>query len=190
MNKSKKPTRRAGKEREKLRSSVFLGSVVLHSALGTCDRLRTASGVVKDKRLRGVGYNGSVSGLAHCDDIGHLMVEGHCLRTRHGEKNLISNTDREHLRGAKVIVIGTPCLDCLKDLAHEGVAEVNYTGTYNNSIGKEHIEYIAKEKGMVLKYLNVDFADLFQELFNNLSRKGGILEWAGYKLEVVKKKIK
>ena len=190
MNKSNKSAGRAGKEREKLRFSVFVGSVALHSALGTCDRLRVAAGAIKNKRLRGVGYNGSVSGLKHCDEVGHLMVEGHCLRTRHGEKNLISNTDREHLRGAKVIVTGTPCLDCLKDLAHEGVAEVHYTGTYDNSIGKEHIKQIAKEKGMVLKYHNIDFADLFQELFDSLVKKGGILGRAGYRLEVTKKKIK
>lgn len=176
------------KDRGKLRFNVFLGSVALHSALATCDRLRTASGAIKDKRLRGVGYNGSVSGLAHCDEVGHLMVEGHCLRTRHGEKNLISNTDREHLKGAKVIVVGTPCLECLKDLAHEGVAEVCYAGSYNNSIGKEHITKIAKEKGMILKNVNVDFADLFQELFDNLSQKGGVLERAGYKLKIKKEK--
>jgi len=177
------------KDRERLRSNVFLGSVVLHSALGTCDRLRTASGAIKDKRLRGVGYNGSVSGLAHCDDIGHLIVDGHCLRTRHGEKNLVSNTEREHLRGSKVIVVGTPCLECLKDLAHEGVAEVHYATTYDNSIGKEHIEKIAREKGMTLKNIKIDFANLFQELFDNLAKKGGVLERAGYRLEVSKKKI-
>ena len=176
-------------DREKLRFSVFLGSVILHSALGTCDRLRTASGAIKDKRLRGVGYNGSVSGLAHCDEVGHLIVEGHCLRTRHGEKNLISNTDREHLRGAKVIVIGTPCLDCLKDLAHEGVAEVHYTGTYDNSIGKEYISRVAKEKGMLLKYHNIDIAELFQGLFDNLYKKGGVLARAGYRLKIKKEKL-
>lgn len=178
------------KDREKLRSSVFLGSVVLHSALGTCDRLRVASGAINDKRLRGVGFNGSVSGLDHCDDVGHLMVDGHCLRTRHAEKNLISNTEREHLKGAKVIVTGTLCLDCLKDLAHEGVAEVYYTGKYANSAGNKYNQKLAKEKGIVLKYQKVDYADLFQNLFNSLAVKGGVLERAGYRLKIKKEKLK
>ena len=61
---------------------------LLMSVLATCDRLRTASSAEKDKRLRGFGYNGSVSGDGHCDDVGHLMVDGHCERTLHGEENL------------------------------------------------------------------------------------------------------
>ena len=81
-------------------------------------------------------------------------------------------------------------MECLKDLAHEGVAEVCYIGNYNNSKGKEYIEKIAHEKGMILKNINVDFADLFQDLFDNLSNRGGVLERAGYRLEIVKKKIK
>lgn len=176
------------KKREKLRLNVFLGSIALHSALATCDRLRTASGAIKDKRLRGVGYNGSVSGLAHCDEAGHLIVDGHCLRTRHGEKNLISNTDREHLKGSSVVVVGTPCLDCLKDLAHEGVVEIHYVGAYDNSRGKEYINKIAKEKNIILKNINVDFAELFQELFDNLAKRGGVLERAGYRLKIKKEK--
>ena len=173
-------------KREELRFNVFTASVALHSVLGTCDRLRIASGAVKDKRLRGVGYNGSVSGLSHCDDVGHLMVDGHCMRTRHGEVNLISNTDREHLKGAQVIVVATPCLECVKDLAHEGVAEIHYIGLYGNAAGKEHIETIAKEKGIKLIQHNVDYQELFQMLFDNLASKGGILERAGYKLRIVK----
>ena len=173
-------------ERNRLRFDVFMASVALHSVLGTCDRLRTASGAVKDKRLRGVGYNGSVGGLNHCDDVGHLMVEGHCLRTRHGEVNLISNTDRNHLKGAQVIIMGTPCLECVKDLAHEGVTEIHYVGSYSNAAGKEHIEIIAQEKGIKLVSHDVDYKRLFQDLFDNLASKGGILERAGYKLRIVK----
>lgn len=178
------------KNRDQLRFNVFLASVALHSQLGTCDRLRTAAGAVKDKRLRGVGYNGSVSGLAHCDNIGHLMVDGHCLRTRHGEVNLISNTDRENLKGASIIIIATPCLECIKDLAHEGVREIHYVGSYSNAQGKEHIEQICGEKGIKLIQHDIDWQELFQELFDGLAQKGGVLERDGYRLKVEREDIK
>src|SRR3989344_5560942 len=176
-------------DRDKFRFNVFLASVVLHSQLGTCDRLRTAAGAVKNKRLEGVGYNGSVSGLAHCDDVGHLIVDGHCLRTRHGEVNLISNTERENLRGAQIIIIGTPCIECVKDLAHEGVAEIHYVGSYSNAQGTEHSQQICEEKRIKLIQHHIDYQELFQEVFDNLAKKGGVLERAGYRLKVVKEEI-
>jgi dCMP deaminase len=169
-----------------MRFTVFLGSVVLHSTLGTCDRLRTACGIVKDKRLRGVGYNGSVSGTAHCDDVGHKMISGHCKRTRHGEANAVSNTSEEHVRGGQAIVIATPCLDCIKTLAEEGIREIDYVGSYENAEGKEYIEELARDAGIILRSHNIDFRDLFQALFDRLAQKGGLLANAGYQLQIVK----
>lgn len=174
------------RSRDELRFLVFLGSVALHSVLGTCDRLRTACGIVKRKRLCGVGYNGSVSGTAHCDDAGHKMISGHCKRTRHGEANAVSNTSEEHVRGGQAIIIATPCLDCVKTLAEEGVKEIDYIGSYENAEGKEYIEELACEKGIALRQHNIDLADLFQTLLDRLAQKGGLLANAGYRLQIIK----
>lgn len=76
-------------ERDELRDLVFWFVTLAHSCLGTCDRLRTASSAEKDKRIVGIGYNGSLPGQPHCDEVGHLIIDGHCERTRHGETNLI-----------------------------------------------------------------------------------------------------
>lgn len=174
------------KDRQETRSMVFLASIALHSIMGTCDRLRTACGIVKNKRLRGVGYNGSVTGLPHCDDVGHLMEDNHCIATRHGEANAISNTDRQHLNGGQAIVIATPCINCIKDLAEAGVQEVVYVGSYSNARGKDRLESIAQQKGMALRPIEVDWADLFQNLFDLLARRGGVLYRAGYRLKITK----
>ncbi|TSC79830.1 MAG: competence protein ComEB [Parcubacteria group bacterium Gr01-1014_29] len=176
--------------RDDLRFKIFLGSVALHSALGTCDRLRTACGIINNKRLRGFGYNGSVSGLEHCDEVGHLLDNNHCIRTRHGEVNAITNTDRKDIQGGQAIVIATPCLDCAKDLAQEGIRRIDYVGKYDNSLGKDHLSMLAKQKNIELHSHDIDWADFFQELFDLLTRKGGILANAGYRLNVKKEPLK
>jgi dCMP deaminase len=55
----------------------------------TCDRAFVGTVMVLDKRILTTGFNGSPAGLPHCDEAGHLMVEGHCVRTIHAEANAI-----------------------------------------------------------------------------------------------------
>ena len=43
----------------------------------TCDRKHVGAVIVRDKTILSTGYNGSIKGLKHCDDIGHEMVDGH-----------------------------------------------------------------------------------------------------------------
>ena len=119
-------------EREKLRDKIYWAMTFLYSALGTCDRLLTASSAEKNKHLVGLGHNGSLPEQPHCDDDGHFMINGHCERTLHGEQNLIHNTDQNKLQGSKVRVLGTPCLRCLKETAAASVNAIEYTGSYNN----------------------------------------------------------
>ena len=49
----------------------------------TCDRKHVGAVIVRDKTILSTGYNGSIKGLPHCDEAGHEMVEGHCVRTTH-----------------------------------------------------------------------------------------------------------
>ena len=105
-----------------------------YSTRGPCDRLHTACLIVKDKRLVGAGYNCSVAGLGHCDELGHLMIDGHCERTLHAEENAILNTERRHIKDADVYLLGTPCLRCLKLLANAGIKNVFYIGSYHHGI--------------------------------------------------------
>ncbi len=176
--------------RDQIRDLAFWCSIAAHSVLATCDRLRTACGIVQNKRLHGVGFNGSVSGLEHCDDANHHIEDNHCLRTRHGEANAITNTPREHLRGGRAMVIATPCIDCIKDLAEEGIARIDYVGDYANAKGKEFIKLLCEKKNIELKQHEIDWADLFQNLFDLLARKGGILCRAGYRLKITKEPFK
>jgi dCMP deaminase len=123
---------------------------MMYSTRGTCDRLRTACIIVKDKRLVGAGYNGSPKGTPHCDDdgVGHLLIDNHCERTLHGEENAILNTERGHLVGATAYIIGTPCIRCAKLLVSAGLVEVKYLGAYRNSRGKEYIKELSTQSGV------------------------------------------
>jgi dCMP deaminase len=148
---------------------------LMYSTRGTCERLRTACLIVKNKRLVGAGYNGSPSGQPHCDDIGHLIIEGHCERTLHGEENAVINTHRANLKNATAYIIGTPCYRCLRLLINSGIKEVKYLGQYSNSRGKEHIKKLAKESKVNLTPVDLDPENLVKQAVNRLKGPGGAL---------------
>jgi dCMP deaminase len=87
---------------------------------------------VRDNRVLATGYNGSVSGMPHCDDVGHDIVNGHCKRTIHAEMNAIIQCAIHGVssKGAIVYVTHYPCYDCAKALVNAGVLVVNYEQTY------------------------------------------------------------
>src|SRR3974377_2137361 len=46
------------------------------STRSTCDRKFVGSVIVRDKSILATGYNGSIRGLPHCDEEGHLLGDG------------------------------------------------------------------------------------------------------------------
>jgi dCMP deaminase len=69
--------------------SYFMKIAYAVSERSTCDRAFVGCVLVVDKRILTTGFNGSPAGQDHCDEIGHLMVDGHCVRTIHAETNAI-----------------------------------------------------------------------------------------------------
>lgn len=96
----------------------------------TCDRLHVGAVVVRARRIVATGYNGSPPGEAHCDDVGHLMVDGGCQRTIHAEANALLHADRDALVGATLYVTHRPCFTCLKLIRSAGVLRVVYAQEY------------------------------------------------------------
>ncbi|TSC83148.1 MAG: dCMP deaminase [Parcubacteria group bacterium Gr01-1014_19] len=110
---------------------VFLLMSMLLSSRASCNRLLTACILTKDKRIKGAGYNGATAGAPNCDDVGHRIVEGHCIRTIHGEHNAILNSSGD-LRDATAYIIGTPCVHCTKYLIQAGIRRFVTVGVYKN----------------------------------------------------------
>lgn len=100
----------------------------------TCDRKHVGCVLVMDKRVVATGYNGSIPGQAHCDDAGHDMEDGHCVRTVHAEANAIAQAARfgVKLEGATAYVNTFPCWQCYKLLALAGIAEIVFDDNYRN----------------------------------------------------------
>ena len=101
---------------------------------GTCDRKRVGTVVVRDHQMLVAGYNGSVRGMAHCDDVGHLMEEDHCVRTVHSEANAIAQAAKEGVRlaGATLYVTCQPCRACAQLVANAGVVRIVYSEVYRD----------------------------------------------------------
>lgn len=114
----------------------FMAIAKLIASRGTCDRLYAGSVLVKDNRIISTGYNGSPPGLPHCLDEGHLLEDGHCVRTIHGEHNAILQAA---VHGSTSTVGSTmyskynPCIHCTKYVIAAGIVRVVISKIYRNS---------------------------------------------------------
>ncbi|MFA5132652.1 MAG: cytidine/deoxycytidylate deaminase family protein [Candidatus Paceibacterota bacterium] len=128
----------------------FMNLAELTSTRGTCDRARVGCVLVKDKLVIAGGYNGSLPGADHCDDIGHFMQEGHCRRTNHSEANMIASAAKRGVStdGGVLYCTHTPCITCLKLLVAAGVHTVYYLNEYRI----EDVPDFVKEKVRLVKF--------------------------------------
>jgi dCMP deaminase len=112
--------------------SYFLKIAYAVSERSTCDRAFVGCVLVLEKRILTTGFNGSPAGQAHCDDAGHLMVEGHCVRTIHAETNAIIQAALHGVstRGAICYVTHFPCINCSKVLINSGITRLVYCESY------------------------------------------------------------
>ncbi len=123
----------------------------------TCDRKHVGAVIVRDKTILSTGYNGSIRGLPHCDEVGHLMENGHCVRTVHAEANAIVQAARNGVRieGAEIYVTASPCWNCFKLLANAGIRRIYYGEFYRD----ERILDFARQLGIELVDLGSALAD-------------------------------
>lgn len=101
----------------------FMMQALVIAQRSTCNRALVGSVLVKDHRIIGTGYNGSVSGQPHCDDVGHQMVDGHCVRTIHSEMNAIIQCAKFGVstENTEIYVTHFPCYNCCKALVQAGI---------------------------------------------------------------------
>ena len=113
--------------------TYFMQITEIVASRSTCDRAFVDCVLVnKDHRIVSTGYNGSVAGNPHCDDVGHTMRDGHCIATIHAEMNALLYCAKEGIPTKDTICYVThfPCLNCTKALIQAGIREVVYKNAY------------------------------------------------------------
>lgn len=101
----------------------------------TCARKHVGAVIVRDRTILSTGYNGSIRGTEHCDEVGHMMEDGHCVRTIHAEMNAIiqaakNGTAIEH---AMIYVTASPCWNCFKAIANGGLRRIVFGEFYRDN---------------------------------------------------------
>ena len=136
---------------------------------GTCDRLRAGAVLTKNNRIIATGYNGSPPGMEHCDGpAGHLLEEGHCVRTIHGEHNTLLQAAKipgATTEDATLYTIYSPCIHCAKYIVAAGVKRIVLGKVYRN---REVLDYLEKA-GIAVDTYNEDarWNSRVQELFTS-----------------------
>lgn len=117
----------------------FLKLAMLASERATCPRMHCGCVLVKNKDVIATGYNGSIPGDDHCDQVGCLMVDNHCVRTVHAEMNaLIQAAKRGHaVEGATAYVTNMPCTTCAKALITAGIKRVVVFSDYHDTLAMQ-----------------------------------------------------
>jgi len=112
--------------------SYFMKIAYAVSERSTCDRALVGCVLVLEKRILTTGFNGSPAGQEHCDEAGHLMVDGHCVRTIHAETNAIIQAALHGVstKGSTCYVTHLPCINCTKALINAGVVRIVYGDAY------------------------------------------------------------
>jgi dCMP deaminase len=126
----------------------FMEIAKVVSSRATCDRKHVGALIVRDRIILSTGYNGSIRGMPHCDDVGHMMENGHCVSTIHAEANSILQAAKNGVRidGADLYTTASPCWPCFKLIANAGLRRIVYGEFYRD----ERIFSVAQKLGIAL----------------------------------------
>ncbi len=120
----------------------FMGIARVVASRSTCDRKRVGAVIVRERRILSTGYNGSIRGLPHCDEVGHMMEDGHCVATIHAETNAILQAAMNGVRieAAEIYTTASPCWNCFKMIANSGIRTIYYGEFYRDERIFRHAE--------------------------------------------------
>lgn len=129
----------------------FMSIAKVVSSRSTCDRKHVGAVIVRDRTILSTGYNGSIRGMPHCDEVGHMIEDDHCVATIHAEQNAIiaSAKNGVSIDGADIYITASPCWSCFKSIANSGIRRIVYGEFYRDT----RIFEVAARLGMDLLHL-------------------------------------
>lgn len=134
--------------------SYFMQMAQVVASRSTCLRRQVGAVLVKEKQILSTGYNGSPTGLQHCNEIGCLRQslgvpsgERHEIcRAVHAEQNALVQAAKHGVAidGADLYTTHQPCVLCTKLLINAGIKRVVYVHSYPDELSVK----MAKEAGL------------------------------------------
>jgi dCMP deaminase len=117
----------------------FLKLAMLASERSTCPRMHCGCVLVRDRFVLATGYNGSLPGHPHCDDVGCLVVDNHCVRTNHAEINALvqASIHGVSVKGATAYITNMSCTTCAKALIAAGVDRVVVFSDFHDTLATQ-----------------------------------------------------
>ncbi|TFG91574.1 MAG: cytidine deaminase, partial [Syntrophobacterales bacterium] len=125
----------------------FMDIVELVSRRSTCLRRKVGAILVRDKRILATGYNGPLTGIAHCSEVGCLRDklgvpsgERHELcRGLHAEQNAIIQAALYGVstKSATIYCTNHPCTICSKMIINSGIVSFVYGEDYRDELAEE-----------------------------------------------------
>jgi dCMP deaminase len=117
----------------------FLKLAMLASERATCPRMHCGCVLVKNKNVVATGYNGSIPGDDHCEDVGCLVIDNHCVRTNHAEMNALMQAVKHgnSVDDATAYVTNMPCTTCAKALIAAGIKRVVVFSDFHDTLATQ-----------------------------------------------------
>jgi dCMP deaminase len=144
------PKKTKGRDARPGWDEYFLEIADLVAKRSTCLRRKVGALVVKDRRILATGYNGTPSGIAHCDEVGCLRDklkipsgERHELcRGLHAEQNVLLQASLHgvSLKDSAIYVTNQPCIICAKMIINAGIKEVVMADRYPDPMALQFLK--------------------------------------------------
>jgi dCMP deaminase len=112
----------------------FMRIAIEVASRSTCSRKHVGAVIVRDRNILSTGYNGSIAGMPHCDDVGHMMESGHCIATIHAESNAIIQAAKNGvmINGGSIYTTASPCWNCFKIIVNSGMKRIFFGEFYRD----------------------------------------------------------
>ncbi|WP_062050011.1 ComE operon protein 2 [Bacillus sp. JCM 19034] len=153
----------------------FMAQSHLLALRSTCTRLMVGATIVREKRIIAGGYNGSVSGGAHCIDEGCYVVDNHCIRTIHAEVNALLQCAKFGVgtEGAELYVTHFPCVHCSKAIIQAGIKRIFYANDYKNH---PYAKELFQAAGVEVNQVELEMVSIDQHHLDKLKLTAELLE--------------
>jgi len=122
----------------------YFKSIALRTAdLSTCVSKHVGTILVKDLRIVGMGYNGTLPGKKHCNKIFKKQFdrekhhEWSLYNELHAEQNMLSFCAKNGIptKDTSLFVTISPCINCAKIIIASGIKNVYYIEKYDKECG-------------------------------------------------------